>query len=82
MLTVSTVTSKGQVVIPKTYRDIFDIKPFDRVYFSVINDRIVLEPVNSVVEMLGFLKTNKKYSQKEINKAIEQGVLADYNDNY
>lgn len=78
MLTVSTVTSKGQVVIPKTYRDLFGIQPFDRVYFSVISDKIVLEPVNSVSEMLGFVKTNKKYSQEEINKAIEQGALEDF----
>lgn len=37
------VGQKGQAVIPKPIRDRFGIRPGDRVYFRVEDDRIVVE---------------------------------------
>jgi len=42
----ATVSSKGQLVIPKEIREGLDIKPGTRVAISVENNRIILQPSN------------------------------------
>lgn len=39
---------------------------------------IVLGLVNSVRKMLGFVKTKKKYTQKDIDKTIAKEFLKDF----
>ena len=43
----STVTSKGQVTIPKRVRDQLGLKAGSRVEFVLVNGHAVLEPVGS-----------------------------------
>ncbi|MEK6960881.1 MAG: AbrB/MazE/SpoVT family DNA-binding domain-containing protein [Nanoarchaeota archaeon] len=40
---VATVGDKGQVVIPKSVRDLMGISPRSEVFFSVDDDKVVLE---------------------------------------
>jgi len=72
---VSTLTQKGQVAIPKSIRDYFDLKPSDKVYFEVKNNSIVARRLSSVEEMRGIVKTNKILSKKEMKKIIREAVL-------
>jgi len=72
---VSTLTQKGQVAIPKSIRDYFDLKPSDKVYFEVKNNSIVARRLSSIEEMRGFVKTNKILSKKEMKKIIREAVL-------
>lgn len=45
---VLTISSKGQIAIPKGIRDFLNIKEGDRLVYKIDRGRIVLEPVVSV----------------------------------
>jgi len=42
---ITTVSSKGQLVIPKEIRDILGIKPKQKVILKVVKDHAVIEPL-------------------------------------
>lgn len=71
----STITQKGQVAIPKSIRDYFNIKPSDKIYFEVKNDNIIARRLSSIDEMRGVVKTNKILSKIEYKKKIKKAVL-------
>ena len=50
---LSTVTSKGQVTIPKAMRDTLRIRSNDKVDFILEEGRIVLKPVMTLRELRG-----------------------------
>ena len=53
----TTITSKGQVTIPKPIRDKLGLGPRDRVEFVVRGQEVLLQPVRrSVLAFRGFLK--------------------------
>ncbi len=66
----TTVTQKGQVTIPLAVREMVDIKPRQKVMVTVQNDTVVIQPAVDFFSLKGSIKTKKKYSKKEINKAI------------
>ena len=53
---LSTVTTKGQVTIPKTIRDALGIHPNDRVEFIRDGARIVLQPLKNLKSFRGSIK--------------------------
>jgi antitoxin PrlF len=55
---LSTVTTKGQVTIPKAIRDILNIQTNDRVSFTREDDRIILQPVKTLKSFRGAVKTS------------------------
>jgi len=44
MKKVASVSSKGQVVIPKSIRDLYSFGPKSKVVFELIGERVVLKP--------------------------------------
>ncbi len=50
---LATVTSKGQVTIPKAIRDFLRIQPNDRVEFVVENGQVVVRPVKTLKDLRG-----------------------------
>jgi antitoxin PrlF len=50
---ISTVTSKGQVTIPKEIRSLLNINPSDKVDFSVENGNVVLKPIKTLLNLRG-----------------------------
>lgn len=78
----STVTTKGQVLIPKTIRKQLGIKPFDRVSFDVKNEKVMLEVSDSVDSMMGFVKTKKRLTDSQLKKAINQAASKAIVENY
>lgn len=56
MDTVATVTSKGQVTIPKVVRDVLGIKPGDEVIFRVEGDRAVLARTPDFLALAGSVR--------------------------
>ena len=56
LVSVVTVSSKWQVVIPKDVRDKLSIRPGQKVQAFAIGDRIELVPVVPLEELRGFLK--------------------------
>jgi AbrB family looped-hinge helix DNA binding protein len=76
-----TVTSKGQITIPKEIRDQMGLKPGDRVDF--IKDRagrILLKPINTDFRSLkGIIKSpfNRPITLEEMDEAIARGALGE-----
>ncbi len=54
---LSTVTSKGQVTIPKDIRTQLNIRTNDKVDFVIEGNRAVLVPVRSLRELRGAVQT-------------------------
>lgn len=75
----ATMTSKGQITIPKSVRDLLQLRTGDRVDFVVENDgTVVLVPVtHSVKSLKGMLpKPAKAVTLDEMNEAIARGVTS------
>ena len=53
---LSTVTSKGQVTIPKRIREAFHINSSDKVDFSYEGQRIIVVPVKTLKDLRGAVK--------------------------
>lgn len=81
MQATSTVTTKGQVLIPAPLRKLLDIRPFDRVTFTIAGSRLTIQKSASIDEMFGYIKTKKKFTDAQLEKAIaaatEQGIVED-----
>ena len=78
----STVTSKGQITIPKEIRDQMGLKPGDRVDFvQEKSGRTTLKAIDSDFRSLrGILKTKRTKPLKieEMDKAIGRAVTERY----
>ena len=55
-MSVVTISSKWQVVIPKEVREKLNIRPGQKVQAFALGDRIELVPVVPLEELKGFLK--------------------------
>lgn len=78
---VSTVTSKGQVLIPVEIRKTLGIKPLDRITFIVSGNSMVAKKTPDIEMMFGSVKAIKKLTDRELETAIEkatdQGMIGD-----
>ena len=72
MDTRATLTSKGQTTIPKAIREALDMKPGDRMTFTLLSDGIVLMRVKnkSVMALAGSLhkKGRKPVPAEELSR--------------
>ena len=69
----TTLTSKGQVTIPKTVRDELGLREGDRIAFRVLEDgTVVVEPETvDLLDLRGILKPKRKgVSVSDMDKAI------------
>lgn len=75
----STVTSKGQITIPKAVRERLHLEPGDKVYFDVQTDGSVsmMTRKHSIESLSGLLKPNVKLKRpitiEEMNPASMGG---------
>jgi len=74
----TTLTSKGQVTIPKTIRDKLYLHAGDKIEFILTeNNEILLRPITKKIEdVFGFLHQvgRKTISIEEMNLAISQKI--------
>lgn len=74
----TTLTSKGQVTIPKEIRDQLGLKPGDKVEFTLHNDGIlqVVPRRGSIRDLKGILpKPKVSLSLEELDDAIARAVI-------
>jgi len=73
----TSVTSKGQVTIPKSLRQKFGIRQGSKVEFSVVGDHVELHVVNNPVDVVksgyGLLKTKKAAVPADFDPAMLLG---------
>ncbi|MBY9067096.1 AbrB/MazE/SpoVT family DNA-binding domain-containing protein [Hyphomonas sp. WL0036] len=76
-MTTATITSKGQLTVPKAVRDALGIGPGDRVDFVRMADGnfAVLPATGSVKRLKGIIpKPKKPVSLEDMNAAIASGA--------
>lgn len=76
----TTLTSKGQVTVPKAIRERLELKAGDKVEFMLFEDgRIEMVPLNrSIKQLRGFLpKPERALSLEEMEEAIVRGASGD-----
>jgi len=78
------VSSKGQIVIPKSLRDAHHIRTGDQFIVSFVGEELRFRPAPAIGEstlkaVAGMLHRPgiKKLSEKEIERRIASGLLAD-----
>lgn len=72
----SALTSKGQATIPKAVREYLRLKPGDRVKFFLNPDgTVALLPKSPVRALRGILKSRRRVSLEEMDKAISGGAV-------
>ncbi len=79
--TATTITTKGQVTIPKAIRDALGVGPGDRVLFYRSDDgRVVVEPETVDLRTLkGIVKPRRRgVTAEEMNEAIARSVAERY----
>jgi len=79
-MSTATVTSKGQITLPKDVRDGLGLREGDKVDFEKIDGRYVMRPRNrSALELAGVLHQpgRKALSVEEMDEAIGAALAAD-----
>ena len=75
----SALTVKGQITIPKSIREHLHVGPGDRVKFFVYPDgTVVLLPKLPISSLRGMLRTAKRATAEEMDKAITAAALDRY----
>lgn len=72
---VSTITQKGQVVIPLSIRKFLGLEASDKLYLEVEKGVIMAKPVVSLEEAMGMIQSQKVVSKKEYKETISKEVL-------
>lgn len=74
----ATLTSKGQLTVPKDVRDLLGLKSGDRVVFEVEDDsvRLRVERRKNLDDLMGSLPATRKYPGKEAERNAARGYLA------
>ena len=77
----ATMTSKGQVTVPKAFRDRLNLKTGDKIEFVEIDGKIMLNARNlRAVDLIGILgppPSGKSLTVEEIDDAIAEAVAED-----
>jgi AbrB family looped-hinge helix DNA binding protein len=74
-MSTATVTSKGQVTIPKDVRDALHIRQGTEIDFVLQPDgNVLLRPkTRNLRDMIGILKTTRHATVEEMNEVIARG---------
>ena len=74
-MSIATLTSKGQVTIPKDVRDRLRLRSGDRLEFTVEDDGTVRVRRRSVdvLDVVGIVKADRHVTVEEMNDAIARG---------
>ncbi len=72
---LATITSKGQVTIPKSIREHLGVGPGDRIVFrETESGEVVVEPATvDVMSLRGMFKASRHVSLEEMDEAVRRG---------
>ncbi len=82
-MSISVLTSKGQITIPKEVREVLKLKPADKVVITIEKDHAVLKPVHgNILDLGGSIKIPEKDKpidfkkvRKKVRKAVAKKVI-------
>ncbi|MFC1623580.1 AbrB/MazE/SpoVT family DNA-binding domain-containing protein [Patescibacteria group bacterium] len=55
----TTITSKGQIVVPKYIREVLGVKAGNKLILNLEDNKVVLEAPKDIVDLAGFFKPKK-----------------------
>lgn len=67
---ISTVTKQGQISIPVKFRRELNIDK-KKVMITKVEGRLIIEPVEDLLELAGSFKTDKRIPFKQIREGFE-----------
>ncbi len=67
----TTITTKGQVTIPKEIREALGLNPGDKVVFEKEGSNIVLKPAKTLLDFRGYAKAQRYISMEEARKMVK-----------
>lgn len=73
---LTTISSKGQIVVPQFIRRKLDLRPSDTFRVSIDDSRIIVEKIPAVEQFLGKFVAKKVISKKDIKNAARKRVVA------
>ena len=79
----STITRKGQTTIPKEIRRFLGLKPNDKLFYLIEDDKVILRPIQGdILEVRGAVKPRKmpedfEYIRKIVKKKIVRRLSED-----
>ena len=74
----SSMTSKGQVTVPKRIRDELGLRPGDRIAFSMENGRVTLRKANpSLKDLMGSLPA-REVPMDEWDEIVQDDAVQHY----
>lgn len=68
----TTITTKGQVTIPKEIREELGLQPGDKVIFRKEGDNVVLKPASTLLDFRGSVKAERYISMAEAREIIKR----------
>lgn len=72
---ITTISSKGQIVLPQPIRQALGIQPSDSFLVSLQNSKIIVEKLAKSNDFLGAFPVEKKVTRKDIKSAVRKHVL-------
>lgn len=69
---LSTITQKGQATIPAAIRKNLGVNPGDQIIFVKEDNKTVVKPAVSLLDMQGSVKATKKYSDAKADQAVKK----------
>ena len=69
---ITTISQKGQVVVPKELRDKLDLKASDILNVKLSGKSIVLEPTSAIADHVGMFAVKKPITRKDIKDSFKK----------
>jgi len=66
------VTQKGQITLPKAFRDALNIKPYDTVTITLGENTIIVDSKPDILDLAGSLKVQNKKPLLQARSAMEK----------
>lgn len=73
---ISTITSKGQITIPKAIRESMNLNPKDKIDFILEGDRVILYPIKTLQDFRGCIETKGISTLAEERKKFRKAIQA------
>ncbi|TVM00414.1 MAG: AbrB family transcriptional regulator [Candidatus Brocadia sp. WS118] len=74
-----TISSKGQIAIPKEIREVLDIKEGDKLTYKLEKGKIVLEPIVNIPRSQAWFWTSEVQKKvKKADKNFKEGSFKTY----
>lgn len=75
---IVTVTSQGQISIPAPIRRRMGLDKTRRAMVSMVEEKMVMEPVVDIRKLKGIFKSSKKYTREEEREALAEAIANDF----